>query len=51
MYNILEKVSASDFPELIERSDKLSGKEFGELYRVKLIQHYCKVKDATEKSV
>ena len=51
MYDILKNVSASDFPELIERSDKLSGKEFGELYRVKLIQHYCKVKDATEKSV
>lgn len=41
MYNMLENVSASDFPELIEKSDKLSGKEFGELYRVKLIQYYC----------
>lgn len=52
MYNILEKVSASDFPELIERSDKLSGKEFGELYRVKKIQYYCdRIKNATEKSV
>ena len=27
--------------ELIDKSDKISGKEFGELYRVKLIQHYC----------
>ena len=45
MYNILEKVSASDFQELIDKSDELSGKEFGELYRVKLIQHYCKVRD------
>ena len=41
MYNILENVSASDFQELIDKSDQLSGKEFGELYRVKLIQHYC----------
>jgi tRNA nucleotidyltransferase/poly(A) polymerase len=41
MYDILEKVSASDFQELIDKSDKLSGKEFGELYRVKLIQYYC----------
>ena len=41
MYSILEKVSASDFQELIDKSDKLSGKEFGELYREKLIQYYC----------
>lgn len=41
MYSILEKVSASDFQELIDKSDKLSGKEFGELYRDKLIQYYC----------
>ena len=48
MYNILENVSASDFQELIDKSDQLSGKEFGELYRVKLIQHYCKVRNETE---
>ena len=44
MYSIINKTSADDFPELIEKADQLSGKEFGELYRMKLIQHYCDVR-------
>ena len=41
MYDLMNKVDINDFPELIEKSEKLSGKEFGELYRVKKIQYYC----------
>ena len=41
MYDLMNKVDIDDFPELIEKSEKLSGKEFGELYRVKKIQYYC----------
>lgn len=40
MYDLMNKVDIDDFPELIEKSEKLSGKEFGELYRVKKIQYY-----------
>ena len=41
MYDLMNKVDIDDFPELNEKSEKLSGKEFGELYRVKKIQYYC----------
>jgi len=41
MYDLMNKVNVNYFPELVEKSEQLSGKEFGELYRVKKIQYYC----------
>ena len=39
LYTLLCNITAEDFPELFKK--ELSGKEFGEMLRVKKIQYYC----------
>lgn len=39
MFDIMNKVSANDFPELFEK--KMSGEKFNKLLRDKKIQYYC----------